>query len=636
MKKRILCIFFSFLLLAIPFVSFADVSDKENDDVVIDMSTTSIEHDFNNYLTGLNLSDYKADSTKKSVELIAALIDKEYLYLYVYNPAMLRIYEYGTNYVNASIETDAMGINFDNHSKYELVRKTVYDFNVKTKVETDALIIKYQLKYPGYRGSNPYQLGVDVSELELRLKNGVISYPIGKKFIFTQQGAADIYNVTTYSSEVVNIKSIGHTYYRLQGNGANLYQDIMTAYFAVDKELIKKYLEFSTVKISWEECELQPILLVDNKEVEKAFDRIAGQEPPANFRYSFGTELRPGLLMGNFLSVGHMGSDFNLAFNASKLPNRFYSATSYYFNSYIENIVWAEKFHNTFFDVEDGFDGKVYTRELDKIYFTFYTTRYDSLIPGEKIMLEADIYDGVLDGMYSSDIILSSSGKLEAAYNIDQADTVGKYNVKSNYYQYLLNGYRLKTKADGSFEYDTFERFYQGHLKLSDEKLGETYLINNADVAEFRQFVEDNQDKEIYILRYSVIDTKISPVSMFGGEFIENGWLPDAECYVCNASLVDTVLINDLDVIQLGFDNVKGGYTAIGVSAEPIDFVPDVNQFPYADIPDDEKDPDYFGNIVRILLIAIGLILLTTLTVLSFVIVRFAKKRGKKNEKKNN
>lgn len=639
MKKRILCVIFTFLILilATPFTAFADVNDEH--DAPDELATSSIEYDFERYLPSFNLEDYKEDKSKLGIELIAMYDDSEYLYFYIYNPARLRIYEQGTNYINISCENNSAL--FNNHTKVQLVRKAVYGIDkIATKIETDALIIKYQIKNP--LGESAYQSSYDVSEIELRLKNGVLPYDIGKSFIFSDLPDGSK-NVSTSESKTVGIKELGHTFYRVQSSDVNYFEDIITVYFAVDKELIKQHLEFTTVKINWEECKLKPMLLVDDKDVESAFDRIAGEAPPANFKYSVGTDIRPGLIMASFISVGHQGTDFDYAFNPSKLPNRFYDGTSYYFSTIIENLIWAEHFHNTFLDYDDLFDGRVYNRELEKIYLTFYSERpAEGYVPGEEVLFNADIYDGYYDGMYSDDLFTEKSGKREATYYIEQTSEVGKYKVKSNYDQYLLNGYKFKTKTDGSIEFDTFQRFYPGHIKLSDERLSEAYLIDSRDISEFREFCAKNQDKEIYFLRYSVVDTKIVDVAVFGDEQLSSGNVIldfltlDAECYVCNASMVETVLIDDLDIIQIGFDNVKGGYTAYGVVSEPSDFVPDLEQFKHKDAAPDGDKKNYLADLIAIVGVIIAIILLATLTVFAIVIMRLIRKRGKKNEKKNN
>lgn len=641
MKKRILCVIFTFLILifAIPFTAFA-VDVEPNAAYGEKIESTSIEYDFERYLPSFDLSEYKEDKSKNKPELIAMYDDGDYLYLYVYNPARLRFYERGTNCVNLSAEADSAL--FNNHTKCELIRKKVYDANVFTKAETDALVIKYQVKNPV--SSNASQFAFQVSELELQLKNGVVSYPIGTRFIFTlsEDGTK---NVTTYSTKVVEIDDLGHTYYRVQAKDVDYHQDIRCVYFAVDKELIKKNLEFNSVRISWEECKLKPMLLVDDDDVRKTFDLIAGKEPPANFRYSFGTDIRPGLIMANFLSVGHQGTDFDLAFNPSKLPIRFYQGTNFYWSTVAESFIWAEKFHNTFLDYDNLFDGRVYNRELDKIYFTFLCEKMDGYVPGEQIMFKADVYDGIYDGNYSDDLFVENgkSGKLEATFDIEQTEEVGKYKVKSTRFQYLLNGYKYKTKTDGAVDFETFERFYPGHLKLTDERLAEAYLINDNDVDEFREFCAANEDKEIYFLRYSVTDTKIVEASVFGGEMLSTGnpvldyIMPDAECYVCNASLMDTVLISDLDVIQLGFGDVKDVYTAYGVASEPTDHIPDAEQFKPGGVAPESDDKNYFADLIAIAGVLIAIILIAALTVVTIVIVRLIRKRGsKKNEKKNN
>ena len=206
--------------------------------------------------------------------------------------------------------------------------------------------------------------------------------------------------------------------------------------------------------------------------------------------------------------------------------------------------------------------------------------------------------------------------------------------------KFILFDQKLKTSSAGTINYEYLEEIVPEAVnKWSDETLSSLYLIDKNDVAKFRSFVnEHSKDSYIYILRYSITETKSTKASVFGDKTI--GLIP-AHCYVSNGALVDTVLIDNFDVIQLGFNNIVSGYRTVPVGMTPSDFVADITLCPQPDIP---ELPDvkfkYIFDFIGIINNIVGIIdaFLTGLIVAFVVLIIISivkRKRGQKNEKKN-
>lgn len=652
MKKRIICLIFTFILLLsiFPLGIFAEEADAgEPEPEEVDLSKTSIEYDFENVFSGwYNVQDYQKNSSLQGIELIAITEfvkpdGSTEVYLYVYNPLQRTYFEKGTNFITLSFEQDTAL--FNDYHKYELEHLWQQDmyFTQSTELVSDACLMKFKIADFSFP-KGAHQRAYDVSEIELQLKNGVVSYPVSKSFIFTTQedGTCD---VMTNASNVILIDDVGHSFYRVQSEFADYSYDIQSAYFAVKKSYLHKYDVMDSIKICWEENKLQPILLLDDAQVLNDFKAVLGRDTIGDFKYSFGTSMNAGVLVSTGLSLGYMGTDFDYAFNPSKLPSRFYDGTEYYFGAILENTIWSAHFHNTFLDLDNAFDGQVYDRELSKLYLAMQCTYdYDkkacNYVPGEKIMMEVDTYDGVFDGNYADELFTEKSGKLFQTFTVGETNTVDKFKVTSSYLKFILFDQKLKTSSAGTINYEYLEEIVPEAVnKWSDETLSSLYLIDKNDVAKFRSFVnEHSKDSYIYILRYSITETKSTKASVFGDKTI--GLIP-AHCYVSNGALVDTVLIDNFDVIQLGFNNIVSGYRTVPVGMTPSDFVADITLCPQPDIPElpDVKFKDIFdfigiiNNIVGIIdAFLTGLIVAFVVLIIISIVKR---KRGQKNEKKN-
>lgn len=652
MKKRILSFLAVLLILVSVFpVSIFAAESSSDVEPITDLSKTTIEEDFKNVFNGsFNVDDYVVNKLDTNLKLIAlteyenALGDIE-LYLYVYNPSQRTFYERGTNKVTLSYENDTAL--FDKYNKYTITRIDSYNYTKNLYTETNGTILKYKVEDITV-STESNQRAYAVSELELQLKNGVLSFSIGKSFIFTKT-IAGTYDVLTNEKDVIVIDELGHTYYRVQSSDTNIANDIRTVYFAVPKNIVNRYGTMSTIDCRWQELTTQPILLLDNEDIVKDFQSIAGADTLGDFKYSFGAGMCPGLLTNTAFSVGHFGTDFQIGFNTSKFPSRFYAGTNYYFNSIIENFVWSEHFHNTYFDLDDGFNGKVFDTELEKLYLAMYCSYENGArVPGEELEKVLDEYDGKEDNLYLSELFTSTSDTIQATFTVEDINNLGKYEISTSYLNYLLNFFKYDTDYQGEISYEKFDMFDTDDLALDNIQLSTKWLIDIYDVDSFRTFAKNNSDCYIYFLRYSVTETITVEASVFGGKELSTGstildkLMIPAECYVCNGSLVETVFVKDFDIITLGFDNQQGGYTVVPVGTTPTSSIVDLNQV-VKRLPKEKANLSWFDTLISIVTtigIIISVIIVIQVVFIVVLIINIFKKpkkrKVKKNEKKNN
>lgn len=662
MKKRILSLVFVVLLLVMvfPFSVFAEKNVETTEETTTDLSKTTIEYDFENvFLGAYDVEDYKPSSMKSYKKQIIAFTEyvnskgEIELYFYLYNPRQIEIYDRGENKISLSYSLGK--VKFEDYNKYDIEKIDVEHFSINTSSYTNASLIKY--KVSGFALSTTETLrAYSISEIELGLKYSAPSETVGKTFTFNENEDG-LVDVITGGQSVIEIDEIGHTFYRVQSGTVGKCNDVRTVYFAVDKDIVNQNGLMDSVKVIWEEKALQPILLLDDETVLGAFQNILGQDIPSDFQYSFGAGMTPGAVTGTSLNIGHIGTKFDVGFNTTKFPSRFYAGTDFFYNGYLDNLVWSEHYHNLK-------SKNPFSNTLNKLYFAFYCDYLeDSVVAGEEILNAVDGFDGKYDGQYSSELF-KSTDYYNVTYNIKDEITLNKYEVNTDVWKYIVNGWKFTTEEAGNVDICRFEKLhmysYEKWAKKGEDylhtKLTEKYLIDENDVDEFCDFVEKNaEDNYIYFIRYSVTDTYIEEAAVFGDTYLSfdtgikfidtvlNEIVPLDECYSCNGTLVDTVMVNDFDIIQLGFDDMKGGYVVVPVKATPTDNIPDISQVEKR-LPPEPKENwwdkllEILKKIAIVIITVISVVIVSIVVLIVLLVVRIIKKRkrGRNDEKKNN
>lgn len=645
MKKRIIAFSFVLLLLfsLLPVSIFA-IEPSSDETERYDLSETSIKEDFETIFNNVfDVDDYRPNPTKSTIQVVALTEYKNAageteLYIYLYNPSQKRIYDKGENKITLALE--------DDYQKYNLEKIDVRYCTVNTTIETNASLLKY--KIVGFdRVLTENVRKYTVSELEFRYNIGVKSQAVGKTFTFVdnENGTSD---VITGGQELIDITDIGQTYYRVQSDVREKSQDIRTVYFAVDSITEAKYGLMDSVTVNWEEKELKPILLLDNEYIVNAFNKEATNNTGSVFKYSFGAGMRPGLITGLSLGVGHCGTEFKYGYNVGGIPNRFYAGTDRFFddilNGALLDFVYSEHYHNL--NVAD-FDGQTYDEIIDKIYLSFYSDLKDDIVRFDELLPATDEFDGTLDGLYS-DVLFSSSNSYDGTFYIGEMTKLDQYEIDTSLLKYVLSGWKHTTTNVGEIEFARFEKLDRNMLNLPTDELCSYYKIAREDIIDFRKFCMLNEDKNIYFLRYSVTDTYAYEASIFGDNYLSTGYetldkvIPQAECYACNGTLVETTMINDFDIITLGFKAENGSYTIVPVNSTPTDHMPSIEQLQRR-LPDDKQVQDdinsflnTFKNALIIISILLVVVVISIIVSIILIIVNISKKRkARKNEKKN-
>ena len=295
---------------------------------------------------------------------------------------------------------------------------------------------------------------------------------------------------------------------------------------------------------------------------------------------------------------------------------------------------------------------------MKNLYFVkYHNFGVDKYLHGTALLKYVDTFDGNYDGFYADELFSERSSRIEAEFSFASRRSLNSFVLNRKYINFIFNDYKIPTKYDSSVEYDVLQEVMPASFEkgYSNERLSSIYSIHIDDVDNFKKFVEDHKDdSRIFILSYSVTETKKSKASVFGDEKLTSGnefldiFLPNELCYSCDGQFVETALIDDFDVIQLGLGADETSYSVRPVSMEPSDSLPNIGEYEKPNIPDInptdeiqewlEKALGVLKVILLVIVFIIGsiVLVLTGIILLPIIIVPIVKrKRRKKNEKKN-
>ena len=648
MKKRILCLFFSVLLLfsIFPLSVFADETtsdDSEGELESMDLSKTSIKYDFEYvFFNAFKLEDYKPNAAKGNIELITmteVLAYRGYieLYLYVYNPSQKTVFDNEADVVTIS-SYQGQG-KFEKYEKYHLERVQVEYATKNTALETNASIIKYKLS-----GYSELQMQIErsygISEIELSLKSGLQSFTVGKSFTFTDSEDGML-SVKYGTFEVISPK-VGHTYYRALtdfGFSSMGYKDIRSVYFAVNNSKVKNAGVLDSLDISFQECVTKPILMVDDNDIYTEFEKYIGNSFPDDFEYSFGSSITAEYNVPTFPQVvpelftklllkgvsGWHKTSFNYVINPSELPSRFIRGD----RGFVENLLTFVDYSISSYSLNKIGNYTLYNNEIEKLYWLLELDSYDEL-SGEKLLGYIENYNGS-DPSWDEELF----AEMKETQNItitrkDEEKSGDYYSFEQSKFDLWLSRYWgnigvLEKEANKKF--NMLETFETKDLDLEDEELAEKYLIDINDVDKFRDFVRNNANSTVYMLRYAITDTMIEEGSLFSDDYIDINALPSilgaftGKCYACTSSLAQTTVIRGFDIIKLTYVNELGEYTVFPVGITPTNHAPDLEHpnKPSGDYDLDNELEEFLKAIERLIKIIVIIAVIALIVYAFFV-----------------
>lgn len=513
--KKILCLFFS-LLLVLPLVmSIFAVSDETVVKREYDIAASkSISDDFSIGFGGAyNLSSFPFDEnygdSKNEHDDISLITFTEYnysdksefeLYFYIYNPLNIEFdWEYDKNFVQ--IKSYVLG---------GVTKKLKLNY-----VCSEGAVIK--LKADDLGGniiSGQSERSYEITGIELNNKNddnaNAIDYTVAKNFKFREN---DNFLVQYYEDITVVVTETNHTYYRFQGEKVNEYFDLRSVYFNIPDEVIESAGDLTAILAEWEECKTYPMVVVNNQ-------KIAGVLSSYVLNTKYKNDSFPvGMYWGD--SVINLGAEPHYGFG------------------------W-NTFENT--DVIVSYLGGVfYIREWES---------EEELITADE-MLEYQNKVGWNDWNFV-EINTDNYGENSKKFEVSQSLDINYFEVPGCAFYYACEAFMHESlDFDVKESYCPLVRIEPDDFRLSDERFASKYLVHKDDVSKMRESVEEG--KSMYLLRYTVTDYQLYTDSYGDSCQIEYWNFEDSDKY-------DNVECFVAEMVGIrNFDLIEAEYTKEGV-----------------------------------------------------------------------
>lgn len=503
------------------------------------------------------------------------------LYLYLYNPALKDISE-SSNRIQMAVKYAADGTPTE-YNKFDLQY-----CNKSVGVEANRF---WKFKVVGAEHfldivemtARTYY----VSGVEIWSYGDKTPVEIGVKTSYTWTGFAEGYgrsseplSCTAEQSEGINLE-VKHTSYitGMSAAGANHYNQVHTAYFAVPNYYFDNYGRLQKIFAEWYEYKLKNILVTQNKQLydivnaQSTYELSNMYDPASQFMIWYG---RDSYITGGttqitnykwaynvepdkWVNTGGTSGEITVEENQYILPLAFYSEVSDPYEIF--------KFLNKYFKNAGNVDSSVL---LDKIYAYSNDLGHGYVDPAEKKISNDLFYDYVDEGRIR--------GFQQREVDFDDTFDLNSYEGNHDWWDELKD-FGLFWKPDNLGEsYKNVRPIYEvtdDDLLGSDAEIAKRLLLNEKDVSDFKEYYEANKrDNHIVLFRFAVTDYTTHRAGYTtrnsDGEFIAPTFEDKTDTYICSESL-----FLNFDIISLTF-NDDGEYRAFAVVSDPIDIVGDL------------------------------------------------------------
>lgn len=505
------------------------------------------------------------------------------LYLYIYNPALLR-FSASNNVVNMAVAYDENGtpIEYSNvplrlcgysHGDYAF---RVYKFRISLPASV-YVNAKTSNEKNGYRQ-------YDISSIQLRVVGETISHDNTVARSFQCSGYAKGYDETslresTYACAWDDLETVEldvrSTYYRPAGsNGVNSFtQDTLhSVYFAVPNSIVEKYDRLWRVNGSYVKTMTDLMYLTGRKDIYDAMLEYIGVSG-----FQFGNN---GLLYG--FAGRDSSNQWIYTYNAASSEGSKIDQLDYIFYSGSSS---------------DSADDYVLTDEEMLHWMASYSDLYAE--DDDELFL----VDGQPFRNYSRELFVQSSATT-TKFDIVAEDTYSLLDekVESNFWDKLWHTGDYSIVSSVPFKgIEAIRRVTSDDISLDRALMCDELYISQSDYTEFIEFYTEQTllDKTVYLFRYDVSpyiametvqgkrDTGSPLVSGFG----------DSDT---NGRLFQQYMYFDFDIIFLEYEK-DGKYTVIPVSSDPIDVIADAT----GAIHTESDAPDWWKILLGLLVLVV-------------------------------
>ena len=637
--KKFLCIFFCLIMLLSMFP--LGVFAKESDISYQDLSTTSIEYDFEFvYGNHLKVDDYQKNKDDDKLYFISAMesqnVDKnKELFFYVYNPSMKTIVR-NTEFDKLSL---AFYTSVNDNTKNDYIKRDIslidtYGSTAETPNYTNALILKYQVDFD-FIAANHVSRFYRMADFEIMFPNdsNATYFIAGKEFEFFTDKSS--YINCSYEDLTTLEMDAFHTFYRVDTEGEAKYTDIQSIYFPVSNELLKLYGSIYSMNVEWYTYYTNYALVVDNKDVRDEFYNGWVNTKEYDFKYS--------VLFDQYFPRNDFLYDYyHLGANTEALKEYIYwkgnsDNSDININYHYVGYKWSDSSKLQFFSDTIG----PITDSYKPIKLVFYaedvTTPEKVSVYGEEILAYLDKHN------WNDDLFISigRSSYHNETFNVEMtAHKLYSYELCNAWEKFWNNDY-YEVLTGEKIVFKHFQQIDLNDLKtMSVDKFSKEYLIDKNDVKcdngkcnscfTCRANSEKYKDCTWFILRY---DT--TAYWSYDSNVIDNTTGVEK---ICNSNVFSTEVIRNFDTISVSFKDVDENgvetLTVFPIGRSPSNFVADAwNPKEKPHIKIDGFLDGLLGNLEKVLKII--LIILSAILVLKIVSIFKRKKRKEKKKNEN-
>ncbi len=550
------------------------------------------------------------------------------LYLYVYNPALLR-FSANNNVVNMAVAYDENGtpIEYSNvslilcgysHGDYAF---RVYKFRISLPASV-YVNAKTSNEKNGYRQ-------YDIASIQLRAVGQALSEDNTVARSFRCSGYAKgcdetSMNESTYACTWENIETLSldvkSTYYKPAGtNGKDDYtQDCLySVYFAVPNAMISEYGSMSAIHATWLNAVLKPGLVTGNQEAFNYFNNFLGVDISGS---------DSGAGSGDGGGGGGFSPDPSESEDCFMYLGAYSRELIYQSGSYLHN-------HGYSYGLTDGdavnFLNHIHSGEkIDTLYLNFYTDGgTDSadhyVLSSEEILsvMKSSLTDyggDAVNGKYSEYIFESIDSEFtDINIKADESFSLTSQVISSTFWEKVFGINKYESTV-----YDGIKAIYPvsaSDLQGTVEEISNRLYISQSDYADFLAFYTTQTllDKTVYLFRYQVSDYVAQEASLL--DLNTRFW----DVIDTNAYFFKMAVSLDFDIIDVSFSK-DGNYTVIPVISNPIDIVPDGTP-PIQTTSDD--NPDWWKLLLGLLVL--GFIVFAVISWGPPLLISFFKMIGK-------
>lgn len=559
---------FAFSLFAVPSFVFSahaatDELNFDNTDVLDDLrSSTSNGKAF-------NINDYPFDATglTKTPSIIAFIEycyshirnmqDNYGLYVYFYNPQGLKLNtETVQNKIQMAVSWDSEGapndfetfnLSFCNMSTDDDYYGLFYKFKVVDRKSADGKTILERVN------SNERRYDLTCVYLTEKGAQTAKAYAIGGTFKFTgyasgygpNEDAPSTLACSVNEMETVSLQ-VYSTNFRTNTSSAGRghQNELNSIYFSVPDSLFEKYGKLQKIKAEWYEYKTTPIFVTSDSNVYSGLQPFLG------------------------VYIGRQNSDvpYSLYDSYQKLVDG-----AGHYNSYgtVYNAIGARADKGVTHSIEQmnylfSTNGQAIANyEVTSDVLTDYIYKYNKSYTKGKIHkdISADLFEDGVDG-----------GRTRG-YNLVDIDSDNTFNMLS--YDSTHSGWQRFWTFFGNWGIKTDGDYYgvkpiveiaDSDITGSESDIASRLLINKANAAQFKKFVQDEKKghRKTVLFRFAQTDYASTEMITYNNKAGKN-------LGKCSYMAQETVFL-DFTIIQLTF-NRDGVYKVIPVVSNPIDII---------------------------------------------------------------